>query len=287
MYSKLKLYGHCDVNYLQTLKGSVSSEKIESAIDKEIYTPLWDYDTVTLSSFVDNLDASDISSQNNITGYSVYKQNARSNKHIYVADLSYDVTCIYDYNIANLDSYTYYISPVYDNNGQNVRGEIIQTDSIEINCGVLTVVGLNPTDNDNSYTVDESNIWSFGLNVETGDFKPQGVKNITALNGRFPHIFSEGGNYLTGSVTCYLGDISCSDLSYSSDDIELINRWRNFCMSSQIKLLRDMKGHVLICDITDTTYKYDKSFDEMPTTISFNFAEIADSSALSVYGLEE
>ena len=285
MFSKLKVYGYSDINYIWSKK-NISEDEITSIKALVITTPAWDDNTITLSTFNNNINASDISEVKEVVQYIVQKRNISGNKRSTVATIPYDCTSIEDYNVSDSSEYEYYIIPVYKEDNGKSMGEPITSNMISTDFGSVSIIGLLPTQDKNVYLVDTNNIWVFPLNVEHESFKQQYNKSILSGISKFPKISVNDTNYLTTNISCLIGNVDCSGETYSNDSIEVINKWKEFCINGCMKLYKDEKGHVIPCEITDMSYDFDNSILQMPTTISFQITQIDSAESLSVYNIE-
>ena len=283
-FSTLKINGNCDVNYVWSKRADLNSEDINTIANNGIYSPLWDNQTVMLATFSNTLNASNISGT--IYGYLIHRQKSNENIRYKVAEVDSTITNIKDFNIGNKASYQYFITPIYINNGQKSLGDPILTDSIQTDFNSWSVISLSPTSDENIYTVDVNDIWNFYIDTKSGSFANKDDKIITKGLGQFPKMYIGKTNYLTGSLSCLIGNVNC-EAKYYDDDIEKLESWRDFCNNGKLKLLRDPKGHIIPCEITDISYENDDKYEELPTTISFNFTQLADNKNISAYSTED
>lgn len=280
MYSKINIHGHCDLNYVWS-KVSVSEDDIVALKESGVHSPTWDSDTYFLVDFNSNLNGGD-ETLRGIDGYYIYSQEIGKTVRRFIDKVDETCTHIKDYSVKNRSSYRYFIIP--SRVDSDTPCEEIETETVEMNTVVASIVGLTPTGKSNTYTVDSTDVWNFSLNGEMEDFKPQYNKNIINTIGRFPKVYGDKTAYLTGGGSFLLGSATCEVIDYINDDIEKINKWVDFCNNGKPKLFRDMKGHVILCDITETSYNYEGKLQLMPTTVSFTFTQIGDASNISVYG---
>lgn len=282
-YSKLKIYGNCDVNYMWSKRADLTNNEINTITNNGIYSPVWDGSTYALAIFKDDVSASSFTQNNTIVGYSIQRYNINADTLLDVVTTDDTVLRIQDYNVRNMSKYQYYIIPIFLVDNVKVFGSPIISSEIDSKWENWSVIGLTPTNIENEYTVDNNNIWTFGCNVRGGDITHELKKEVTDGNGTFPKIVNGKTSYIKGSVECLIGTVS-NLYHYVDDDIYKINKWVEFCRSSQLKLLKDTKGNVVPCDIIDTSMNIGSSFYEKPTKITFNFVQLDDSDNLTVYG---
>lgn len=290
MSTTITLHGDFDANYVWGLSSknnisSISDEYINAVVAQGVYSPEWDANTLMLATFQNGIDASDLS-RKQITKYIIQRLRVGDDARAVVAETDADELIVCDFAVASDQTYEYYVIPVYIENDVEIVGQPIKTESINNNCINLSIVGLNHTDKNNMFTVDKDGIWGFNFNVTPGRFTPTYDKNILSNIGQYPKIQSGKANYLTGSFSALIGSVTCDKEDYAEDDIDKIKAWRAFCANGKPKLLRDEKGHVILCEITDTSYEYMQSTSRLPTSISFSFVEIGDSDSVSAYRAE-
>lgn len=289
MYSEIKIYGDCDLNYVVSKKNTVTTEEINDICINGIHSPLWDDDTVTLATFKEDIRASDLSAKRPIVGYIVHRKNTLKQIEYIVAELPANNTHIQDYNVGNKSTYIYIITPLHeDDNGNIVHGDPIITDAQEVNWRSISIIGLKPTEKSNVYEVDNENIWNFKFNIDDITFKPQTNKTVTSGINRYPKIYTSETNYLTWDVNCLIGDISCEkEITYINDNADKLNEWIEFCNNGNLKLFRDIKGHVIPCEVIDTSYTNQNSSINELTTVSFSCNQLLNNNDISVYSTEE
>lgn len=87
-----------------------------------------------------------------------------------------------------------------------------------------------------------------------------------------PKVTSSEVDYISGGITCGLGQIECSDKTFI-DDIYKVEAWRKFIVQKCVYLLKSPKGDVWVVNISSNpTSKYERNTKSL-TTISFNFVE--------------
>ena len=226
-FSTLKVYGNCDINYVWSKKATLTATDISSLTEKGIYSPSWDNTTVALATFMNTLNASNISET--VYGYLIHRQRLDEDVRYKVAEVDSTITNIKDFNIGSRANYQYFITPIYMKNGNKILGEPILTDNIETNFDSWSIISLTPTNEENSYIVDTDNIWNFYVDVEGGTFSINDDKSITSGLGKFPKTYVGETDYLTGNVKCLIGNVDC-EIDYQNDDINKLRQWRKFCI---------------------------------------------------------
>lgn len=220
-----------------------------------------------------------------VTGCLIQRYEQESGRLCPVTTLNKEYTSFRDYNLQNHKTYRYQITPIYLYNEQKQFGAPVKTSAIQTDWSGWSIIGLKQTSKANEYTVDNDNIWVFEYNTTGDPIKPVFNKSYATGFGQYPKEIQGEENYLEGSVSGLIGSISCNG-DYINDDIDSIERWREFCNTAKLKLLKDPKGHVIPCSIKDTSPTINYNVREEITTVSFGFVQLADRNDISVYGLE-
>lgn len=279
-FNKIEIYGGCDVNYMWSKDAILSDNEINTIVQKGIYSPEWDTESTALATFNNNLSASNFNNEN-ILYYRIQRKDAKENIMRTVANVDKTQTKITDFNIGNKATYKYYITPIVEIDGKEITGQTIETDEFSTDWCTWSVIGLKTVE-ENTYEIDEDNIWIFHLNLEAGDYTPVYSKTFTQGMGRFPKAFSGETNYIKGSLSCYSGAVDKFG-NYCDDDVIKNKKWAEFCNNGEIKLLRDVKGNVFLVDIENTSMNVETYAKDMPTKISFNFIQLGDAEEVCAY----
>ena len=282
-YNILKVHGNGDINYVMGSIIKLSDSDITTLHEKGLSAPEWNNNTIMLANFVEDPNASSYTISEDIIGYRIQRYEADYDRLYEVASVNKEQLYFEDYNLRNNKKYRYHIVPICLKDGVETLGLPILTETAFTDCDGWSVVGTKPTREMNKYTIDYDNIWTFGLNMSAQSMHPVSNKSYTTGFNKYPKAVQGKENYLEGGLSCLIGDVTCS--RYTGDNIDMIEKWQAFCNNGELKLLRDLKGHVIPCSIKDTTYDIDYSILEQPTTISFNFVQLEDRHNISVYGL--
>lgn len=282
-YDILKIHGNGDVNYVMCSVAELSDSDITTLQNNGLSAPEWDNNTIMLAKFIEDTNASSYTISEDIIGYRIQRYEADYDRLYEVVSVDKQQLYFEDYNLRNNKSYQYRIVPIYLKDGVETLGVPIVTETVHTDrCG-WSILGTKTTHEMNKYTIDYNNIWTFNCNVNAEPIRPIYNKVYSTGFGQYPKAVQGSENYLEGGLSCLIGDVKCE--GYVGDNIDVIERWRAFCNNGELKLLRDLKGHVIPCSIKDTTYDINYSLLEQPTTISFNFVQLADRHDISVYGL--
>lgn len=237
-----------------------------------------------------------------------------------------------DFNVKSGYSYQYVIFPgdysasmlrvpyIYANTGKTENGKSIYDNGwrpfssrlskpVRSTLQYWSIVNLVPTQENsqigtdiNTYVADTDNVWMFKYQLENGSLTQNISKNELSTLGQYPKIGIGKKNFLSGSVSCYLGSeiIPLSKVGYiertpASRDVPMstnekafmVEKWREFVATGTPKLLRDTKGQSWIVQIMDGTTTTNETISIKPDTISFSWRQIADTNDVIIYARQD
>ena len=149
-----------------------------------------------------------------------------------------------------------------------------------------------------TYIADTDNVWMFKYQVENGSLTQNISKNELSTLGQYPKIGIGRKNFLSGSVSCYLGSeiIPLSRVGYiertpaarkvplsTNEKAFMVEKWRELVATGTPKLLRDTKGQSWIVQIMDGTTTTNETISTKPDTINFSWRQIADTNDIIIY----
>lgn len=281
-YSKIELYGEANINYLQVKSGIASTSSVNEVIQKELHLPIWDEDTYMLATYQNSINASSVESMGSpIVCYKIQRYDIEEDVLYQVADT--EELKIRDYNVVSNNKYKYYIFPIIKNTEDFlILSSPIITDIIEPKWDGCTIIGLQETDNKNEYIIDRDNIWTFRFNIEQQGYVLNIDKTYKDGFGRFAKLNRGQKKYLTTGMNSLVGEVDCKETTFKSS-LSKVEKWEEFCYSSNLKLFKDMNGRVIPCDIKDVTSSYLFNGNDSPVMTSFNIVQLDDRKEISVY----
>lgn len=190
---------------------------------------------------------------------------------------------------------------------------VISIKSIKTNFDSWSIVNIVENQEKNVYEV-TGELWSFRYNLETSDITNN--TSVTTWNtlGKYGQLGIGERGYDSSGLTCLLGDVgeytvfdgkkeikkygyheklttSYSDslsIEYNnpySNNIDKYKKWKKFCRSLQLKLLKDISGNMWIVGIMENpTSNINTHSKEQMKTISFQWTEFMDCENLSIIG---
>ena len=171
--AKVKLFGGVTYNAFGIDEGS-HSDDLKETLTQAYGNYSWNSDTKLLANFNDTLVGSNFDgSYENIDHFQVYKTlGEQDTLHKVCQTENPTQRVIEDFTVGDLCDYQYYIFGICNNtmdvNGVQVNIKTISplvSDKIQLHRGTVSVIGLVPTGKDNTYTIDEDNIWQLDINL--------------------------------------------------------------------------------------------------------------------------
>lgn len=220
------------------------------------------------------------------TTYHCYRENLKTNETVVFNNM-------YDATVPTKGEFRYYIIPRNTGGSAYVKG--ISHADIKLNLIGYTVTELK--------LVDELYQWGTRLRYKVGDswkFCGEVQSTIVTQNtdkslhvgyNTYPTLTRTNTNYMTGSITAMLGYVDCETIYGTKkyeDNIELVQAWRDFITRPSIYMLKSQKGDVWVVNIIDApTTTYDEGIKELPTTISFSWAECMNIKDIIILGTHQ
>ena len=125
-------------------------------------------------------------------------------------------------------------------------------------------------------------VWTFYLNCKEGSLTLKQDKTIFNSFSKYPKYSIGKNNYHSGSFSALLGNYNGI---YYEDNIEIVEKWKEFLEKVEVCLYKNLKGEVMIVVIeSDSTREYMNEYANLynnngeintyPTSISFNYVEV-------------
>lgn len=285
MYSKIEVYGQCDVNYLHVKNNTEAASEINTVVSQGLKSPSWSDETIVLANYDDTVNGTPLQLIDGVVkGYQIQRLDVKKGIMSYVTQTTEGA--IQDYIVNHNTQYQYYVFPVIENEVTKVRtlGAPIVTDEITPDWDMCTIVGLIEVGK-NEYTVDPNNIWRLQMNVERENYELNMDKAFTDGFDRFPKRTQGVKKYITSGVNSIIGTLECTGdkINIGISDIE---RWEEFCYSSNLKLFNDMRGRIIPIDIKTARTGYLGDFENSPLVTNISFVQLANVNDITVYGLD-
>ena len=285
-----KIYGQVECAGMQIFKSDrTTNETLISSLKSEqtkVSSPLtWTVDTVMISNMKNQADMNGGTSMGNLSGldhYLVYKTIGDSDKLYKVYETqSASQKIIEDFAVGNKCGYQYYIYPVLKKDGKYQIAYPMTSEKLFFDKSYVIVAGLIQSENDEKvYEFDLDNIWGFKLNA-TDSGLSQTIDKTFYTNQSMYSKMSGGNNAaLTKTVKGLLGKIDCETKEYS-DTYDYIKDWMVFARSNSLKVLIDIRGFIIPCDIKNNSISYmEQSFN---AEASFDIEQLTDLDNIEIH----
>ena len=272
--SKITFYGGTDIKYIEI-------EDQYTTLDTKLlpnYEPSMQHNTVFLIDYSKDRDGKGLVHENEGYYYSIYKIDlANANEMEFLTKITNGKMSFSDYNVVNGKQYKYIIFAETDSGVANAK----ETTTVQTVWDTWSLIGLKNTDNPNVFMADEENIWLLNLSLESAE-QNQNMAKVEYKNlTPYPKISQGTSNYISGSITCLLGQIDNN--GRYSEPAEKLDAWRNFINSSDLKLLKDIKGHSYLVQTMSSNNKLIDQSIEQINRISFSYVEVGASDNKVIY----
>jgi len=278
-YKKIKLYGEQTVDYLHVI---TSVEEPTADMLRNNYKPTWGGDTLLLANYDTSISGGNIVSlQESVTNWIVYRQDVGSSTLKYINKIEGKYTELTDYLVSNQNDYKYVIFP----ETANTIGARMESATVKTKWSNWSITDIIKSDtDDNLYYADKDNIWLFNANVTSGETTQNIDKYKYEGLSQFPKINVGKKNYMSGGISCLIGDVGYDDdgVYRYIDTISQRKRFEAFVANGNHKLIKDRKGNVRVVDIISNSFKIDDVSAIQPTTISFTWVELMSIDSISV-----
>jgi hypothetical protein len=212
-------------------------------------------------------------------GYSVYRRESTASVLRKIADVDPTTGQIRDYGVQSGHTYIYYIFPI---GPLAYLTEPMVSDPASVQFWFWSILETQQDEN-GVYHMVASHLFHMGNGgVSEGGFSnnnaPQLLKNFT----RYPTRQPETSNYLTGSVSGYIGSIDWSKGGYV-DTIKQSERIFGLSTSQAALFLLDPKGHFLHIHTSEAIQmSVNTKTPRMPQTMTIGWAEVGSTDGVSI-----
>lgn len=279
-YNKVTLYGGSLVDYLW-IKNNVDSQTIIDSTTGYYFSPTWEGETILLAPFTENINGGNIVSlSDEVIYWQIYRTTPDSNVLEFVAKVPAFQSRLSDYGVANNNTYSYTIFAETEN---YISAPMPMVNSIITNWDSWSIVALSESETSGLYYT-QGNTWIFNSNLESGSFMQNVDKYTFETFTQFPKVSSGQRDYISTNVSALLGNIDPQTGEYVNDNSILIESFKNFISSGDLKLLKDRKGNAFICETTSNSFEIDDNSVEQITTVNFDVIQVNSIQDVSVIG---
>lgn len=159
-----------------------------------------------------------------------------------------------DWFAASNKTYRYHVVSIVeqDNEYKYTTERITNTVTPEWDCWSITA--LLPAEDESGFSECDGEIyrtdytygtWRLFVEPEMDDVVQNMSPTVHETIHALPKVTSSEANYISGGITCGLGQIECSDKTFI-DDIYKVEAWRKFITQKCVYLLKSPKGDVWV-----------------------------------------
>lgn len=292
MGKTIKLHGGITYHLFGIDEGTHSDKSSKERFEK---TKLGDYSwmdsTKLLANFNDNLSGSNYNgSFGDVDRFEICKSIGDGDKlhEVCTTQNSYQ-KIVEDFTVGDLCNYRYHIFPICKDTaeieGKTVNIETVSpiiSDDICIHSNIISITGVINNGN-NSYSIDENNIWHLQLNVSNDGYTLNTDKTFYQTQSTYGK--ASGGNRKQRSIPIsgLLGKIDCGTGEYL-DTFDHILDWETFAASNSLKMLIDLRGVITLGDIdVNPSFSYAETQNH-EASVSFTFTQLNSIDNISVLG---
>ena len=206
-------------------------------------------------------------------GYSVMRQTVGATRLVKIADVDDTVGQIQDYSARSCQSYIYYVFPTSLSGSGYLTAPMV-SGTVKVQYWGWAIVETEQTA-ENEFSVLRSYIFKYGTSggPSEGQFSNNNSPQISQNFTRYPTRQGATPNYLTGSVSGFVGTVS-ADKSYA-DAISQSDALFALSNTTNALFLHDPKGHFLRIHTSGAlTLAIDHKSAVMPQTVTVPWVEI-------------
>lgn len=214
-------------------------------------------------------------------GYSIMRRNVNESRLTLIADVEATTGQIRDYSAESGQTYIYYVFPV---GALSYLTEPMISPRVAVQYWFWSIVEAEQIDDTgkNFSAVAAYNFRYGSGGVSEGNISNNNSPSVSANFTRYPTWQGTTPNYLTGSVSGYIGTISNDRRTYS-DTIAQSMALYALSNTTNALFLVDPKGHFLRIKIASAiSIATDHKKKEMPQTATVSWVEIGDTEGLHI-----
>lgn len=205
-------------------------------------------------------------------GYDIFRQRVGESVLTKLASVDATTGQLRDYGAKSGESYVYYVFPT---GVLSYLTEPMVSEALAVNLWFWSIIEADEDEN-GDFAVKKLHLFRYGSGgVQEGSFSnnnsPQVQKNFT----QYPTRQAESANYLTGSVSGYIGTISAVGGKTYRDTLEIAAAFRALSTTENALFLVDPKGHFLrIATSGEVSMSVNHKSPVRPVTVTVPWVEI-------------
>lgn len=227
----------CRCDYLWIESGTLGDSVVQTLMSEGGYEPVFTADTLFLANFADGLQAGNVSTDEAVQSWSVYRADASGENLALAATVPVAEKSVIDCGAASQGVYTYYIF------GEDAEGNVTAPLMSRKISPVLWdwSILVCTEETEDVFRVDD--IFRFSLNVSSGTVSNNNKPNLLENFTRYPTMQMDPANYQSGTLNGYLGRVGAG--AEYSDTLARRDELFALPLSGKQLFLKSRKGDVL------------------------------------------
>ena len=275
---KVTVYDKQTVDYFIVTTEVLSQSRINTLFTST-YDASWgdfDGDGLIVATYDDSLVSSYILGlTSELVGFEIYRKQVGDSRLYKVCEVDSKTIGVIDYLIRNGVEYQWIIYPITTEEIGVSLESLAQKAEFE----TWTVTFINEI-SDNVYAPEQ--VWKFKCNLTSGAFEQNIDKTQFNNYTQYPKFSVGATNYVTGSLTCLLGDVDTN--GEYNEPIDMWLQWNELIASGRDCIIADTKGNLIKGQIiSNQGTQMQNIVDAPPTSISFSFVETGDLKDAKIY----
>lgn len=227
----------CRCDYLWIEAGTLGDSVVQALMSEGGYEPVFTADTLFLANFADGLQAGNVSADEAVQSWSVYRADASGENLALAATVPVAEKSVIDCGAASQGVYTYYIF------GEDAEGNVtapLMSGRISPVLWDWSILACTEETED-VFRVDD--IFRFSLNVSSGTVSNNNKPNLLENFTRYPTMQMDPANYQSGTLNGYLGRVGAG--AEYSDTLARRDELFALPLSGKQLFLKSRKGDLL------------------------------------------
>lgn len=231
------MFEPCRCDYLWIESGTLGDSVVQALMSEDGYDPVFSTDTLFLANYAEGLQAGNVSADEAVQSWSVYRADASGENLALAATVPVVEKSMIDCGAASQGVYTYYVF------GEDAEGNVTaplmsgKTMPFLWDWSILACT----EEAEDVFRVDD--IFRFSLNVSSGTVSNNNKPNLLENFTRYPTMQMDPANYQSGTLNGYLGHVG-ADAEYT-DTLSRRDELFALPLSGKQLFLKNRKGDVL------------------------------------------
>ena len=213
-------------------------------------------------------------------GYSIYRRESSERVLRKIGDVDGTTGRLTDYSARSGHSYTYYVFP---SGPLSYLTEPITSNTLNVQYWLWTIFEAQEDEESGAYALLTAHVFAMGEGgVREGSFRNNNNPNLLKNFTRYPTRQPETANYLTGSVSGYIGTVDWTGEGYS-DSVKQSDALFALSTTQNTLFLLDPKGHFLRIHTSEPVeLRVNTRSPRLPQTVTVGWTEVGSTENISI-----